>query len=91
MSYAAAWYKMTHFAFSDAIAVIRYEIFFHTPRLTESVTKINLAYSNDCYTRFASPHNVQSRADTVLGIQELRRKSHRNEPFAKLKPIPLRI
>ena len=35
---------------------------YHTPRLTESVTKINLAYSNDCYTRFASPHNVQSRA-----------------------------
>ena len=36
--------------------------FCHTPRLTGSVTKINLAYSNDCYTRFAFPHNVQSRA-----------------------------
>ena len=62
MSYAAAWYEKTNFTFSDAIAVVRCEIFFcHTPRLTESVTKINLAYSNDCYTRFASLHNVQSR------------------------------
>ena len=43
--------------------------FYHTPRLTESVTKINLAYSNDCYTRFASPHNVQSRAqDEFIGV-----------------------
>ena len=40
--------------------------FYHTPRLTESVTKINLAYSNDCYTRFASLHNVQSRAERSL-------------------------
>ena len=39
--------------------------FYHTPRLTESVTKINLAYSNDCYTRFASPHNVQSRVGNL--------------------------
>ena len=32
MSYAAAWYKKTHFTFSDAIAVIRYEIFLsHSP------------------------------------------------------------
>ena len=43
--------------------------FYHTPRLTESVTKINLAYSNDCYTRFASLHNVQSRAqDELIGV-----------------------
>ena len=61
MSYAAA-YKKTNFTFSDVIAVIRCEIFYHTPHLTESVTKVNLAYSNDCYTRFASPHSVQSRA-----------------------------
>ena len=32
MSYAAAWYKKTHYTFSDAIAVIRYEIFLsHSP------------------------------------------------------------
>ena len=43
--------------------------FYHTPRLTESVTKINLAYSNDCYTRFASPHNVQSRTEGVINVK----------------------
>ena len=37
---------------------------YHTPCLTESVTKINRAYSNDCYTRLASPHNVQSQLRT---------------------------
>ena len=32
MSYAAARYKKTNFTFSDAIAVIRYEIFLsHSP------------------------------------------------------------
>ena len=30
------------------------------------MTKINRAYSNDCYTRFASPHNVQSRDQTLV-------------------------
>ena len=32
MSYAAAWYEKTNFTFSDAIAVIRCEIFLsHSP------------------------------------------------------------
>ena len=63
MSYAAAWYEKTNFTFSDAIAVIRCEIFLsHSPPDRECDKKINRAYSNDCYTRFASPHNVQSRA-----------------------------
>ena len=65
MSYAAAWYKKTNFTFSDAIPVILWKSFYHTLRLTESETKINRAYSNDCYRRFASPYNVQSRAMTL--------------------------
>ena len=59
MSYAAAWYEKTNYTFSDAIAVIGSEIFLSHSRLTETVIKIKLAYSNDCYTPFASPHNVQ--------------------------------
>ena len=45
MSYAAAWYEKTNFTFSDAIAMVRCEIYLSHSRLTESVTKINLAYS----------------------------------------------
>ena len=37
--------------------------FNHTPRHTESVTKVHLANLGPCYTRFASLLNVQSRAE----------------------------
>ena len=37
--------------------------FCHTPRHTESVTKVHLANLGPCYTRFASLLNVQSRAE----------------------------
>ena len=59
----AAWYEMTAFTFSDAIAVNRNEIIL-TPRHTESVTKVHLANLGPCYTRFASLLNVQSRAES---------------------------
>ena len=37
--------------------------FCHTPRHTESVTKVHLANLGPCYTRFAALLNVQSRAE----------------------------
>ena len=39
--------------------------FCHTPRHTESVTKVHLANLGPCYTRFASLLNVQSRAEKL--------------------------
>ena len=43
------------------------ESFCHTPRHTESVTKVHLANLATCYTRFASLLNVQSRAESLTG------------------------
>ena len=40
--------------------------FCHTPRHTESVTKVHLANLGPCYTRFASLLNVQSRAQGLF-------------------------
>ena len=65
-SEAAAWYEKAKFTFYDAITVINCKPFFHTPRPTQCVRKIHLAYSNECYTRFASTHTVQSRAQISI-------------------------
>ena len=50
--------------------------FCHTPRHTESVTKVHLANLGPCYTRFVSLLNVQSRIK-ALPFQTLLAPSER--------------